>query len=114
MTFAAAFWLTKLILPGFAFIQATSSFKIVGRKILLGDHELRIVRYQPDRLEILLQIVIELVDDAADMGVPLADVDGVAVRRRARDAADRNAAAGTADVFDDDGLPERALACARP
>ena len=67
-----------------------------------------------DRLEILLQIVVELVDDAADMGVPLADVDGVAVRRGARDAPDRDAAAGAADVLDDDRLAEDAAACARP
>jgi hypothetical protein len=34
------------------------------------------------------------------------DVDGVAVRRRARDAPDRDAAAGAADILDDDRLPE--------
>ena len=38
---------------------------------------------KPDRLEILLQIIVELVDDAADMGVPLADVDCISVGRRA-------------------------------
>ena len=41
------------------------------------------------------------------MGVPLADVDGVAVRRRARDAPDPDAAAGAADILDHDGLAER-------
>ena len=41
------------------------------------------------------------------MGVPLADVDGVAIGRGARDAADRDAAAGAADVLDDDRLAER-------
>ena len=32
------------------------------------------------------------------MGVPLADVEGVTVRRRARDAPDTDAAAGAADI----------------
>jgi hypothetical protein len=41
------------------------------------------------------------------MGVPLPDVEGVAVRRRARDAPDPDAAAGAADIFNDDRLPER-------
>ena len=41
------------------------------------------------------------------MGVPLADVEGVAVGRGARDAPDTDAAAGAADIFDHDGLPER-------
>ena len=81
--------------------------KGVGRKVILGDHELGIVGDQADRLEILFEIVIELVDDAADMGVPLADVEGVAVRRRAGDAPDPDAAAGAADIFDHDRLPER-------
>ena len=89
-------------------------FQIVGRKIFLRDHQLRIDRDQPDRLEILLQVVVELVDDAADVRVPLADVDGVAVGRGARDAPDRDAAAGAADVLDDDRLAERRAACARP
>src|SRR5262245_30804080 len=39
------------------------------------------------------------------MGVPLADVEGVAVRRCARDAADADAAAGAANILDHDGLP---------
>ena len=42
------------------------------------------------------------------MGVPLADVEGVAVRRGAGDAPDADAAAGAADIFDHDGLPEEA------
>ena len=41
------------------------------------------------------------------MGVPLADVDRVAIGGRAGDAPDRDAATGAADVFDDDRLPER-------
>ena len=32
--------------------------QIVGRKIFLRDHQLRIDRNQPDRLEILLQVVV--------------------------------------------------------
>ena len=111
VTFAAAFWLTKLILPGFSFIHVDQFAKRVRRQVVLGDHELGIVRNQRDRLEILLEIVVELVDDAADMGVPLADVEGVAIGRGARDAPDTDAAAGAADIFDHDGLPER---CAHP
>ena len=67
-----------------------------------------------DRLEIFLEVVVELVDDAADMGVPLADVEGVTIRRGAGDAPDTDAAAGAADIFDHDGLPERMRASARP
>ena len=100
VTFAAAFWLTNLISPGLAFIQATSSLSVFAGRSFLRDQELRIDRDQPDRLEVLLQVVVELVDDAADMGVPLADVDGVAIGRGARDAPDRDAAAGAADILD--------------
>ena len=94
-------------LPGLAFIHATRPFRSSAGRSFLRDHQLRIDRNQPDRLEILLQIVVELVDDAADMGIPLADVDGVAVGRRARDAPDRDAAARAADVLDDDRLAEQ-------
>jgi len=71
---------------------------------ILGDHELGIVGDQADRLEILFQIVVEFVDDAADMGVPLADVERVAVRRRTGDAPYPDAAACAADIFDYDRL----------
>ena len=81
-------------------------FQIVGRQRLLGDQKLRIVRDQPDRLEVGLQIVVEIVDDAADMGVPLADVDGVAVGRGAREPPDADRAAGAADILDDHRLAE--------
>ena len=81
-------------------------FEIVRRQRLLGDQKLRIVRDQPDRLEIGLQIVIEIVDDAADMGIPLADVDGVAVGRGAREPPDADRAAGAADILDDHRLAE--------
>ena len=87
-------------------VDGDQVLQIVGREIFLGDHELRIDRHQADRLKILLQIVIQLVDNAADMGVPLADVDRVAVGRRTRDTPDRNAAAGAANILDDDRLPE--------
>ena len=45
------------------------------------------------------------------MGVPLADVEGVTIRRGAGDAPDTNAAAGAADIFDHDRLPKR---CTHP
>ena len=44
---------------------------------------------------------------AADVGVPLADVDRVAVGRGAREPADRDAAPRPADILHDDRLPER-------
>ncbi len=106
VTAAAAFWLTNVILPGLAFIQATSPFRSSAGKRLLGDHQLRIDGHQPDRVEVLLQVVVQRIDDAADVGVPLADVDGVAVGRGAREPPDRDAAAGAADVFDDHRLAE--------
>ena len=81
--------------------------KVFGRKVNFADHELGIVGDQADRLKILFQIVVEFVDDAADMGVPLADVEGVAVRRRTGDASDPDAAAGAADIFDYDRLSQR-------
>src|SRR6266705_2033549 len=107
VTFAAAFWLTKLILPGFAFIHVTSSARSLAGKVIFGDHELGIVGDQADRLKILFQIVVEFVDDAADMCVPLADVEGLAVRRRTGEAPDPDAAAGAADIFDYDRLSQR-------
>ena len=41
------------------------------------------------------------------MGVPLADVDGVAIGRGARDRPTADRAAGAADILDDDRLAER-------
>ena len=87
--------------PGDQFAQ------IVRRQVFARDHELRIDRHQPDRLEILLQIVGQRIDDVADVGVPLAEVDGVAVRRRAREPADPDRAAGAADVLDDHRLAQQ-------
>jgi hypothetical protein len=93
-------------LPGFAFIQVEFADG-VGRQVVLGDHQLWIVGNQADRLEVFFEIVIEFVDDAADMGVPLTNVEGVAIRCRTGDAADADAAAGAADIFDHHGLAER-------
>ena len=82
--------------------------EVVRRQGLATNDQLRVGRDQHDRLEILLQVVVAADRSAvADMGVPLADVDGVAVGRRARDAADADAAAGAADVLDDHRLTER-------
>ena len=114
VTCAAAFWLTKLILPGFAFIQATSSLRLFAGRFFLASISCGLTEMQPDRVEILLQVVVQLVDDAADMGVPLPDVDGVAVGLRARDAPDRDRAAGAADILDHHRLAERRCACGRP
>ena len=82
-------------------------FEIVRRQIFGGDQQHRIDRNETDRREVGLQIVIEIVDDAADVGVPLADVDGVAVGRRPREAPYPDRAAGAADILDDHRLAER-------
>ena len=60
--------------------------KRVRRQVILGDHELGIVRNKRDRIKIFFEVVVELVDDAADMGIPLADVEGVTIRRGTGDA----------------------------
>jgi hypothetical protein len=73
----------------------------------LGDQQHRIDRDQADRREIGAQVEIDIVDDGADMGVPLADVDGVTVGRGAREPADADRAAGAADILDDHRLAER-------
>src|SRR3981081_3026588 len=91
VTLAAAFWLTKLILPGLAFIQTTSSPSVLAGRSFLATISCGL-------FEILFEVVWELVDEAGEMGVPLADVDGVAVRRRARDASNADAATGAADI----------------
>ena len=94
-------------LAGICLHPGDKPLQIIRRQRLLGDHELRIDGDQPDRLEILLQIVVQGIDDAADMGVPLTDVDRIAVGRRARDAPDRDTASRAADVFDDDWLAKQ-------
>src|SRR5262249_16524192 len=81
--------------------------EIVGGEILFRDHQLRIVGDEPDRLEILLQVVVGLVDDAAHVRIPLADVNRVGIRRGARDASDRDGAPGAAPVFRDGPPPPR-------
>src|SRR5262245_18108539 len=54
-----------------------------------------------------MQVVRQLVSGAIrDVGIPLTDVEAVAVRYRARDAADTTAAASTAYILDDDSLAE--------
>ena len=62
--------------------------------------------YGDDRLEIGLQIVIEIIDDAADVGVPLADIDGVTVWVGTRQPPDADRAAGAADIFHNNRLTE--------
>ena len=48
-------------------------------------------------------------DRVDDLGAPLADQQGVAVRLGARDPGDADRAAGAADILDDDRLAERRL-----
>jgi hypothetical protein len=93
-------------LAGVRFHPGDQPVEVICREGLLADQQLRIDGYQPDRLEILLQIVGQPIDHAADVSVPLSDIDRVTVGRGARDAADGNAAARTADVFDDHRLTE--------
>src|SRR5882762_8686693 len=107
LTFAAAFWLTKLILPGFAFIHVTSSARLLAARSFFATMSCGLLEIRPIGSKSFFEIVIEFVDDAADVGVPLADIEGVAVRRRTGDAADADAAAGAADIFDHHGLSER-------
>jgi hypothetical protein len=106
-TCAARILVDERDLAGVCLHPGDKPLQIVRRQRLSGDHELRIDGDQPDRLEILLQIVVQGIDDAADVGIPLADVDRVAVGRRTRDAPDCDAASGAADVFDDDRLAEQ-------
>ena len=94
-------------LAGIGLQPGDQRLEVVRRQRLLADQELRIDGNQADRLEVLLQVIGEGIDHAANMGVPLADVDGVAIGRGARDAADGDATAGAADVLDDDRLAER-------
>ena len=94
-------------LVGIGFHPGDKVFQVVRRQRFLADHQLRIERYQADRIEILHEIVVQRIDDARDMRVPLADVDRVTVRLRAREPADRDTAASATDILDDDGLAER-------
>ena len=83
---------------------------VVGRQGLAADQPLRRVGDQRDRLEILHHVVGQILRRGIDdVGLVVADGERVAVGRRARDAADADAAAGAGDVLDDDGLAERGL-----
>ena len=94
-------------LAGIGLQPGDQRFEVIRRQRLLADQELRIDGDQADRLEVRLQIVVQRIDDGADMGVPLADVDRVAVGRRAREPADADRAAGAADVLDDHRLAQQ-------
>ena len=85
------------------------ALKIVGREILLASEEERRIGQECQRLEVIQQVVRQpLIGRAGDdVRAVLADADRVAVGCRARDAADRDGAAGARGVLDDDGLPER-------
>ena len=106
-TCADAFWLTNLASPGCAFIQSTSDLRSSAGSVFFAISSIGLIEISPIGAKSVLQIVIEIVDDAADMGVPLADVDGVAVGRGAREPPDADAAAGAADILDDHRLAER-------
>ncbi len=82
-------------------------FEIVGGQRLVRHQQHRIDRNQSDRRKVTAQIVADIVDDAADMGVPLADVDRVAIWSGSRQTSNPDGAAGAADVFDDHRLAER-------
>ena len=95
-------------LSAFAFSQAMRLLEVARRHRFPGDDQKRLRRNEPDRLEILQQIVLQRIDRAGrDIGAPLPDAERVAVRRRARDAADADCAAGAGHVLYDDRLTER-------
>jgi hypothetical protein len=95
-------------LVGVCLQPGDETLEVVGRHGFLCEDQERIARKQRDRLEILHDVVRKRESCAVrNVGVPLADVEGVAVRRRARDAADADAAAGAANILDDDGLTQR-------
>ena len=99
--------LPTVTLPGLALIQAISSFRLFGRQRLSADDHGRLGRDQPDRLQVLQQIDRQIVHRAAgDIGAPLADLHGVAVGRRARDADHAGRAAGAGRILDDHRLAE--------
>ncbi len=81
----------------------------LGRQSAAREHQQRARDQQRDRLEIGHHVIGQRIDRAVeDLRADVADADGVAVRRRARDAADAERAARAADVLDHEGLPERA------
>ena len=99
--------LPTVTLPGLALIQAISSLRLFAGSVLPADDHQRLGRDQADRLEVLQQIDRQIVHRAAgDIGAPLADLHGVAVRRRARDADHAGGAAGAGRILDDHRLAE--------
>ena len=88
--------------PGDEFLE------VVRRHVLAGDDQHRIGRHQRDRREVRQHVVRQRIDRAIeDMCRYAADAQRVAVGGGAGDAADPDAAGGTGNVFDDDGLAER-------
>jgi hypothetical protein len=82
-------------------------FEIIGRQRFLRHQQHRIDRDQADWREVGPQIEADIVDDAADVRVPLADIDRVTVGRCAREPADADRTAGAADIFHNHWLAER-------
>ena len=81
--------------------------EVLGREVLAHDGDVGIVRQAHDRLEIPLEVVVEVVDRAVgDERRPVADADRVAVGRGAHHAADADGAVRAGDVLDHDGLAE--------
>ena len=79
----------------------------VGRKFIGGDENGRLVGDQHDRHKIFEQVVGRLLVERLVDGVGAgAHHDGVAVRRRLRDARGADHAAGAADILDDDLLAQ--------
>jgi hypothetical protein len=71
-------------------------------------HHVGIAGEHRDRLEVLLDVVIELVDRAVeDMRAEKAELKRVSVGRRPDDAAGADGAGRAGDVLDDDRLAER-------
>ena len=85
-------------------------FQTVRREIVSRHEQHRRRRQQRHRRQVLQQIERKIVDRAGeDVRVQMPDADGVAVRRRARDARHADAAARAGHVLDDDRLAERHL-----
>ena len=82
--------------------------QIVGRKIAAADQPELGRGERRDRCQILKQIEGQRIERAgADMRGPLAEADGVAVRRRAGDPRRADRATRAADILDDHRLAER-------
>ena len=80
----------------------------LGRQLVGGDHQHRVLRQARDRLEVGQQIVVQVLVDHAvgDMGADMADADRVAVGRRAHRLADGDRAGRARGVVDDELLAE--------